>query len=522
MDHHELTNFLLKSNVPPSETERRRFGELIRAEEAKYQSIAADVEALSEQRQAIQDQIRAFKNIVSPARRLPPETVTDIFRLCIALEDEIFPTPLAAPLLLTQICSGWRQVALQTPELWKDLYFYVRENATDDTHKLAKTWIERCRHHPFSITIISYDVLPDPFLDLLTICPAMINLLELEVPHHALAFLEKIPSEVVFPNLQILRVRPTVQNPDLEEDWLLWPESVRVFESMPKLEVVLMEFQANFFNPASLHLPWHQLKELRLNTPYSRARVPHNNLRSILRKCTFLEVCMVTLDTLAVEEDLNGTITLSHLEVLAITINVNLGTRFFESMALPQLKDLTIGLQLQPETQVFGGFSVDLQPLANLQRASNFPLQRLVLLNMGVEQEVLLEVLQLMNSLTEASLTFVRGLDELFFSAFEDNSDTALLPSLSALSTDCSTFPISNLQAILESRGYPRNLSTLNPPTVAKLQNLTLVVEVNFDPSPFENFEGRGLELTLDRLIGRERTPESESEEEEELTSEPE
>jgi len=280
-----------------------------------------------------------------------------------------------------------------------------------------------------------------------------------------------------------------------------------------------MEFEANFFNPASLHLPWHQLKELRLNSP---ARVPHNNLRSILRKCTLLEVCMVTLDTLAVEEDLNGAITLSHLEVLAITINVNLGTRFFESMALPQLKELTLAVLLQPETQVFGGFSVDLQPLVNLQRASNFSLQRLVLINMGVEQEELLEVLQLMNSLMTASLIFVRGLDELFFSAFEDNSDTALLPSLSAFKTDCSTFPISNLQAILESRGYPRNLSTSKPPTVAKLQRLTLVVEVSFDPSPFEKFEGSGLDLTLDRVIGREGTPESESEGEEELMPEPE
>lgn len=498
MDHYELANFLLKSNAPPSETESKRFRELIRAEEAKYQSIAADVEALSEQRRAIQDQIQAFKNVVSPARRLPPETVTDIFRLCVAFEDQIFPNPLAAPLLLTQICSGWRQVALQTPELWTDLYFYVQENATEETQSLAKTWIERCRHHTFSMYIYSFDMLPDLFLDLLTIRPAMINFLELEIPHHALTFLEKLPSEVVFANLQSLRVRPSVQNPNLEENWLLWPESIRVFESASKLEIVSVEFQAGGLNLASLHLPWHQLKDLRLNT-----RVPYNDVKSVLRKCTLLERCMVALDALTLDADLNGVITLPRLERLVITINLNLGTRFFESMALPQLKDLTIGVLLHAETQGFGGFSVHLQPLASLQQASNFSLKRLVLLNMGVEQEELLEVLRLMPSVTDACFIFVWGLDEVFFSALEDNSDTALLPCLSALSTDFSSFPLPNLQVILKSRGYPSDLSASNPPTVAKMERLILTVEVSFDQSVFESFERRGLELTLDRVLGR-------------------
>jgi hypothetical protein len=134
---------------------------------------------------------------------------------------------------------------------------------------------------------------------------------------------------------------------------------------------------------------------------------------------------------------------------------------------------------------------------------------------MHVDQEVLLEVLRLMPSLIDASLTFVLGLDEVFFSTLEDNnSDTALFPCLSAFATDCTSFPLPNLQAILESRGYPSDLATSNPPTVAKLQSLTLVVEVNFDQSVFEKFVGRGLELTLDRFIGRQKTPESESEEE--------
>ena len=353
-------------------------------------------------------------------------------------------------------------------------------------------------------------MLPDSFINLLTIRPAMITLLELEIPQGALTFLEKLPSEVVLPNLEALAVKPSAENLDLEEGWLLWPESVRVFESASKLEFVTMTVQVEGFNPTSLHLPWHQLKDLSLNSPPSSFHIPCNNIRSILRKCTVLEQFSVSLDTRSIEVDLNDVITLPHLEILAITINHTLGIHFFECVDLPQLR--TLALFIFPPS----GFLVDLQPLADSQRASNFSLTRLALIYINVEQEDLLEILRLMPSLKDASLTFVSGLDEVFFSALQDNNpDTALIPCLSALSTDCSSFPLPHLQSILESRGYPGDLSTSNSPTVAKLKSLTLVVEANFDQSVFENFVGRGLALTLDRVIGRQPTPESESESEE-------
>jgi len=130
-------------------------------------------------------------------------------------------------------------------------------------------------------------------------------------------------------------------------------------------------------------------------------------------------------------------------------------------MVLPQLRALNLFV-FPP-----GALHVDLQPLANLQRASNFSLTRLALIYMSIDQEVLLEILRLMPSLVDASLTFVLGLDEIFFSALEDNnSNTALLPCLSTFTTDCTSFPLPNLQAILESRGYPNDLTTSKPPTV--------------------------------------------------------
>ena len=81
MDHHELTNFLLKSNAPPSEAESKRFRELIQAEEAKYQSIAANVEALSNNDKLFRIRFRPTRMLSLPLvdfhpRSLPPFSVT--------------------------------------------------------------------------------------------------------------------------------------------------------------------------------------------------------------------------------------------------------------------------------------------------------------------------------------------------------------------------------------------------------------------------------------------------------------
>jgi hypothetical protein len=223
---------------------------------------------------------------------------------------------------------------------------------------------------------------------------------------------------------------------------------------------------------------------------------------------------MIALDSLSIQaDDQNGIIFLPHLEFFAVSITFPVGTNFFEFMVLPKLKDLFIGTSLRDPFQSLAGLSVDLQPLFRLQEASNFSLETLALINMLVEPEELVEVLREMHSLTGLTLAFVRPLNEVFFSALESNSETALLPRLSTLSTDLESISIPNLQAILKSRGYADEAPTTgtNPPRVSKLEYLVLLVEDSnaFNDSLFENFEEKGLDLTV-QFLGQPATPESE------------
>ncbi|KAJ7921446.1 hypothetical protein B0H13DRAFT_2655962 [Mycena leptocephala] len=102
----------------------------------------------------------------SPIFLLPPEITATIFGHCFPspsdsplaqglgrVHEETFsdvprPSPHAAPLLLTQICRQWREICLDTPDLWASIAF-------DDTGsiELLKTWLSRARNHPLTVSL---------------------------------------------------------------------------------------------------------------------------------------------------------------------------------------------------------------------------------------------------------------------------------------------------------------------------------------------------------------------------------
>ncbi|KAJ7167598.1 hypothetical protein C8R46DRAFT_1093542, partial [Mycena filopes] len=62
-------------------------------------------------------------SIVYPILTLPPEITTEIFLCCLPekrLGDVV--NTMEAPLLLLQVCSVWRQIAISTRRLWTTFY----------------------------------------------------------------------------------------------------------------------------------------------------------------------------------------------------------------------------------------------------------------------------------------------------------------------------------------------------------------------------------------------------------------
>ncbi|KAK7053562.1 hypothetical protein R3P38DRAFT_1461157 [Favolaschia claudopus] len=93
----------------------------------------------------------------TPVHDLPPEIISDIFILCLPAHGRVKPSPETAPLLLAQICRRWREIALETCQLWCSIYLeFPWESDRWDTYSqtalcLLQTCIQRAKGYPLSL-----------------------------------------------------------------------------------------------------------------------------------------------------------------------------------------------------------------------------------------------------------------------------------------------------------------------------------------------------------------------------------
>ncbi|KAJ7441326.1 hypothetical protein B0H11DRAFT_2096527 [Mycena galericulata] len=85
-----------------------------------------------------------------PMSRVPPEIISEIFLHCLPFGVDT-PLPSEAPLLLCQISSQWRDIALSTPGLWSEIS--LLDPRSQGICLLLNTWLSRARRCPLSISI---------------------------------------------------------------------------------------------------------------------------------------------------------------------------------------------------------------------------------------------------------------------------------------------------------------------------------------------------------------------------------
>ncbi|KAF5354811.1 hypothetical protein D9756_005630 [Leucocoprinus leucothites] len=103
------------------------------------------------------DTHRAF---LTPARRVYPEIWAEIFKYCprgskhrrfTEVEDSFDPRE--GPMVLTQVCSAWRQIAMSTPQLWTTIRLTYRgHNASQQA--LVRAWVQRSGGLPLTIAVM--------------------------------------------------------------------------------------------------------------------------------------------------------------------------------------------------------------------------------------------------------------------------------------------------------------------------------------------------------------------------------
>ncbi|KAJ7088400.1 hypothetical protein B0H15DRAFT_289904 [Mycena belliarum] len=124
--------------------------EVIRDLQDRIDAVSADIERnreiqrnLEHIKAALHREINALRD---PVARLPFELSSDIFIRC--LPSSPTARPQEAPMLLLNICSAWKHIALDTPALWTCILI---DHIC--TKEYVEGWATRAQGHPLSVVI---------------------------------------------------------------------------------------------------------------------------------------------------------------------------------------------------------------------------------------------------------------------------------------------------------------------------------------------------------------------------------
>jgi len=296
-----------------------------------------------------------------------PEVLSHVFVDCLPRKRFLRPRKEDAPLLLTQVCKYWREVALSEQTLWCALDMPAQQ--FDENHiKLMATWLKRSGCRPISIRIalqsninarhiepcISDEFAATAlriFLDSMTRC----QYAELVWDHPNFPFLA-----IAHPVSSPLRMwtdpkcPPLVGVPVLEGFALTAPNLVLdevknrvncLLHGAPRLLAFeLFNNKSTEMSSVDIKLPWVQLFDLTLEYDMSLT-----DCILILSECLMLRTAVFRrVGQLPFENSLQSRHRLSHLQCLKIQ-SIDRLSPFFESFELPSLKEADFELGMDED-----------------------------------------------------------------------------------------------------------------------------------------------------------------------------
>ncbi|KIL63090.1 hypothetical protein M378DRAFT_25286 [Amanita muscaria Koide BX008] len=265
---------------------------------------------------------------------LPLEIIQRIFTFCCGavMFEEPSQTPGtrtgATQVTLSLVCSRWREVALNTSELWGDVA--VEYHAGEREPQSAHNWLNRAGMTPISLSISVFRASESQVAAISQILLSSFHVTSLDVgsfysfllvPTNNLSRLERLKLTLYKPE------RTTNNFPRLSE--------------MPSLKALDFRMDLdNFVDITNVYLiPWHQLRVFRLRQYYW----PSQMLLNILQQCKSLVLCNVLVELEDGQHEHEHDIVLPHLENLSLNMDGegNAGP-FIRSLTLPNLRSLEI------------------------------------------------------------------------------------------------------------------------------------------------------------------------------------
>ncbi|KAF8872616.1 hypothetical protein BD779DRAFT_1572123 [Infundibulicybe gibba] len=257
---------------------------------------------------------------------LPVDVIQEIFLQCVLAPCRL-PPKLAEPrLVLTRVCSAWREVALGVPKLWTDIIVDPQHPGFSvHGHAIISTWLPRSFPCPISLQI------------------------------HRAAHGSSLFKDLIIPNLHRCRhldLRTFGSLPDLEDIQIngmgqskavinfVNHEQIATFQGCPELCRIEIYTDSNeeIMDLRRLNLPWRQLSALF----FGWIEISPISCLNILRECILLQECNLSISS--IDDDAIDELTalskqpllLPSLHTLSLTL-VNHPTLFLAALHMPNL-----------------------------------------------------------------------------------------------------------------------------------------------------------------------------------------
>ncbi|KAF9009948.1 hypothetical protein BDQ17DRAFT_989715 [Cyathus striatus] len=122
----------LGTNYVPSTEDLAAIKNFLEASDKEMYDIDVEMDQLQqrlkllqEKRSKVNDVVERYDALTSPARRLGPDILEEIFLACLPTNHNPCIIATEAPVLLTHICSSWRSIAHSTPRLWSSIHIVL-------------------------------------------------------------------------------------------------------------------------------------------------------------------------------------------------------------------------------------------------------------------------------------------------------------------------------------------------------------------------------------------------------------
>ncbi|KAJ7596113.1 hypothetical protein C8J56DRAFT_1022507 [Mycena floridula] len=157
---HSPFQSVLGSNYAPDEAELGHIRALTLAPLLEIEKLNLEIQRLQKARDELQSFAEAHQALLSPIRRISPELLQQIFIACLPTAHNAVMHKSQAPMLLTQVSSGWRRIALGTVELWSSIHSVVPQDLKSaqfnmNLRNAIRDWIDRSGVLPLDFTLLT-------------------------------------------------------------------------------------------------------------------------------------------------------------------------------------------------------------------------------------------------------------------------------------------------------------------------------------------------------------------------------